>query len=61
MTKPHYVYSRNFGDTLTCTFGPASRYRCKKHLRDLRRNGRMTHFYIISTLNHEAASRRYLP
>jgi hypothetical protein len=58
--NPTYrVYSVNFGGGITEVFAADSRYKCERHLLNLRRAGRMTHFYRISTLPYDAAKRRY--
>ncbi len=54
-----YVYSRDFNGSITEAFAGATRWACEKWLRALRRQGRMTHFYVVSTLNRDRALRRY--
>jgi hypothetical protein len=54
-----HVYSRDaFGGVTECHTAP-TRWGCEKWLRDLQRAGRMTHFYVISTLDHARARQRY--
>ncbi len=54
-----HVYSINFGGTITETFAGATRWACEKYLRNLRRAGRPTHFYRISTLTRDRAARKF--
>ena len=54
-----YVYSRNFNGGISECFAGATRWACEKYLRNLRRAGRPTHFYVVSTLNRDRALRRY--
>lgn len=37
-----------------------SRYECEKYINTLHKNNRPTHFYFISSLEIEKASKRYL-
>ena len=54
----HHVYSRNAFGSITETYtGTLSQ--CRTYLRNLRRAGRMTHFYVISKLDHARAWKRY--
>ena len=53
------VYSRDFKGGVTATFTGETRWECEKYLRNLRRAGRVTHFYVISTLDQRRAMRRY--
>ena len=54
----HHVYSRNAFGSITKTF-TGTRSQCKTYLRQLQRAGRMTHFYVISKLEHTQALKRY--
>ena len=55
----YHVYSKNaFGGVTECHTAE-TRWGCEKWLRNLRRAGRPTHFYVISTLDHYRATRRY--
>jgi hypothetical protein len=54
-----HIYSINFGGGITETFAAATRWECEKHLRNLRRAGRQTHFYRISTLCYARAARKF--
>jgi hypothetical protein len=53
-----HVYSRNAFGSITEVF-TGTRSQCQTYLRQLRRAGRMTHFYVISTLDHTRALKRY--
>lgn len=55
----HHIYSVNAGGGITAVYTASSRYKCERYLLNLRRAGRMTHFYRISTLSYDAALRRY--
>jgi len=54
----HHVYSRNAFGSITETF-TGTRSQCQTYLLNLRRAGRITHFYVISTLDHTRALKRY--
>ena len=54
-----YIYSIDSDGTITQCFEFDTRYLCEKHLKQMRRNGRMTHFYRISSLNYYDAKLRY--
>ena len=57
----HHVYSRCHGHRqyLECNF-TGTRSQCLTYLRHLRKAGRPTHFYFVSTLDHHAATKRYI-
>jgi hypothetical protein len=38
-----------------------TRYQCHKHITSLVQHGRPTHFLHVSSLNFEAAERKFLP
>ena len=59
MNPTHHIYSIKAFGGITEVFSASSRYKCERHLLNLRRAGRMTHFYRISTLTYDAALRRY--
>ena len=54
----HHVYSRNAFGSITETF-TGTRSQWLTYLRQLQRAGRMTHFYVISKLDHARALKRY--
>lgn len=54
----HHVYSRNAFGSISEVF-TGTRSQCQTYLRNLQRAGRMTHFYVISTLDHTRALKRY--
>jgi hypothetical protein len=54
----HHVYSLNAFGSITETF-TGTRSQCETYLRQLQRAGRMTHFYVISKLDHARALKRY--
>jgi hypothetical protein len=55
----HHVYSLNAGGTISEVFAAPTRYGCERYLRDLRRAGRMTHFYRVSSLPYDRAARKF--
>lgn len=55
----HHVYSKDHDGSVTQCHTAPTRWGCEKYLRDLRRAGRMTHFYVISTLDPSRARARY--
>jgi hypothetical protein len=54
----HHIYSRNAFGSITEVF-TGTRSQCQTYLLNLKRAGRMTHFYIVSTLDHAKALKRY--
>lgn len=54
----HHIYSRDAFGGITETF-TGTRSQCQTYLRNLKRAGRMTHFYVISKLDHARALKRY--
>ena len=59
--REHYVYSKCFagkGIYLQHNF-TGTRSQCQTWIKNMARAGRMTHWYLISCLNHDAATRRY--
>ena len=55
----HRVYAHEFrGDIQEC-FAGSSRWECQRWLNSIRKAGRMTHFYFISSLDPYAAKKRY--
>ena len=55
----YHVYSRNAFGGITEVFAGETRWQCEKYLLQLRRAGRMTHFYVVSKLNYWRALKRY--
>jgi hypothetical protein len=55
----HHIYSLNFGGSISECYAAPTRWECEKYLRNLRRAGRMTHFYRISTLAFDRAKRKF--
>jgi hypothetical protein len=53
------IYSKDSDGGITHCWSFSTRYQAEKFLRDLRRAGRMTHWYIISSLDYDKAKRRY--
>lgn len=60
--KQHHVYARCFGGKEQYLQKPFSgtRYECEKYVRTLAKHGRPTHFLFVSSLDMDAAERRYL-
>jgi hypothetical protein len=56
-----HIYARNSGEKVSLFRSFPTRYACEKFLKQLRRQGRMTHFYVVSVLDLEAAQRRFAP
>lgn len=62
MAKEHHVYAKCSGrkEPYLQTQFTGTRAACDKYIRDRVRNGQPTHFLFISTLDLDAAARRYL-
>lgn len=58
----HRVYAKCFGgrDCYLQVMFEGNRYQCQRYVRERARNGSPTHFLFISSLDLDAASRRYL-
>lgn len=59
MSKEHFVYSHDIGGKITQHKSFPSRYAAERHIKEMARAGRATHFYFISSLGYYAAVKRY--
>jgi hypothetical protein len=55
----YHVYSRDAFGGITERFAGETRWQCEKWLREMRRAGKPTHFYVVSKLKYWRALKRY--